>query len=61
MVTVITVAPILPENDALIVEVPRSTAEARPCDPAAFEMIATLSSDDAQVTCEVRFWVVLSV
>jgi hypothetical protein len=40
---------------AVIVALPTSTAVTRPCDPAAFETVATLVLDDDHVT-----WVVMS-
>ena len=39
---------------------PVPAADARPAEPAALLMAATVGSEEAQVTCEVRFWVDLS-
>ena len=40
---------------------PTPPAEARPAEPAVLLIAATLASEEAQVTIEVRFWVDLSV
>ena len=41
--------------------VPTAAAEARPFEPEALLTVAMLVSEEAQVTTEVRSWVVLSV
>jgi hypothetical protein len=58
-VTFMTVEPDTPPNEALIVDIPVDNADARPFDPAALEIVATLVLDELNVTFEVRFCVVL--
>ena len=60
-VTVSVVEPVTPASVALIVVVPTFSAVARPCEPAAFEIVAIVTTDDAHVTCVVRFCVVASL
>src|SRR5262249_25849017 len=54
-VTVRVVVPLTPPRVALMVEVPAATPVANP----AALIVATPVADEAQVTCEVKFWVVL--
>jgi hypothetical protein len=42
---------------AVTVVGPVPTAVAKPCDPAAFEIVATDVEEDDHVTESVRFWV----
>ena len=60
-VTVSVVEPVLPPNVARIVVDPMASADARPCEPAAFEIVATVVFDDDHVACAVRFCVVPSL
>jgi hypothetical protein len=50
-------AEVTPFRLALICVFPTPVAVARPADPAALVTVATAGSEDAQVTCDVRFWV----
>jgi hypothetical protein len=59
-VTVSTVEPATPPNMAVMVDVPGATPVARPCEPAALEIVATAVLLEAQETWVVRFLVVLS-
>ena len=52
---------VTPLRVALMLLVPSAAAEASPFDPAALLMLATLPSEDAQVTADVRFCAELSV
>ncbi len=61
---VVTVRPVLPEMSPLLAEMvvlPRLAELARPCEPLALLIVATLVLLEAQVTCVVRFCVELSV
>jgi hypothetical protein len=60
-VTVTTVAPETLPSAAVIVELPAPVPVTSPWLPAVLLTVATLTSDDVHVTCEVRFCVVLSV
>jgi hypothetical protein len=59
-VTVSAVEPVTPDAAAEIVVVPIARAVANPCEPAAFEMLATEVFEDVQVTDVVKFCVELS-
>jgi len=62
-VTEVTVNSVLPLTDprvALMVVVPADTADASPMVGAVLLIVATDELEDAQVTCDVRFWVLLS-
>ena len=59
-VTVSTDVPKTPDRAALIKDVPGAREMARPCDPTAFETVATDVAADAQVTWLVKFCVELS-
>jgi hypothetical protein len=54
-VTVSTVESVIPPSVAEIVDVPPATPVAMPCEPDAFEIVATDVVADAQVTWLVRF------
>jgi hypothetical protein len=60
-VTVRVVLPEIPPKVALSVLVPGATAVASPALPLAFETVAALGADEAQVTWVVRSAVVASV
>src|ERR1017187_8994098 len=51
---------VTPSKVALIDEVPIASADAKPVDPGAFEIVAVAVFADAQVTSVVRFSVELS-
>src|SRR5436190_1547229 len=55
-VTVSVVEPLIAPSAAVIVVDPVPTAFARPCVPAAFEIVATVLVDDDHVTCVGRAW-----
>ena len=55
-----TVLEVMPSSAALIVAVPFVTPVATPCEPGAFEIVATEVALEAHVTLFVRFCVVLS-
>ena len=60
----VTVSVVLPEMLPLVAEIvvlPAAAELARPCEPPALLIVATLVLDEAQVTCVVRFCVELSV
>ena len=60
-VTVITVDPVTPSSEALMMDVPVATAVARPCVPDALEIVAVeVVVAEAQVTWRVRCCVELS-
>ncbi len=59
--TVSGVEPDTPPSAALRVVEPCAVAVARPFDPEALLIAATLDAEELQVTCEVRFWVEPSV
>src|SRR5688572_12486877 len=60
-VTVRVVVPETPPETAVIVVVPTAAPVARPSEPPAFEIVATPSSEDSQVTDAVRSCVEASV
>src|SRR5262245_19152155 len=60
-VTVKVVSPITSLLVAEMLLLPTPAADARPCEPAALLTVATVPSDEAQVTCVVRSCVELSV
>ena len=60
-VTVSWVEPVIRPVDALTVVAPALIVVARPCEPATFEICATVMSDEAHITCAVRSCVVLSL
>ena len=60
----VTVRSVLPEIPSLLAEMlvlPTPAELARPREPAALLIVATLVSEECQVTCVVRFCVELSV
>ncbi len=59
-VTVRVVDPVMLPNAAVIVDVPAARQDARPFDPAALLIAATVALDELQVTEAVRFCVVPS-
>ncbi len=60
----VTVSSVLSNIDPMVAEMevdPAAIEETIPFDPTALLMVAFVSSDDAHVTAEVRFWVEVSV
>ena len=54
-VTVSVVLPLIPPVAAEMTVVPAATLVARPCEPAALEIVAVAGVADVQVTVAVRF------
>src|SRR5438128_2172096 len=59
-VTVSVAVPLTAPCVAVMVLEPAAVPVARPCEPAAFEMLATAPFDEPQVTLAVRFCVLVS-
>ena len=59
-VTVNCVEPLIPSKEALIVEVPGGTPLTRPCNPDAFETVATAGFEELQIASALTSSVVLS-